>query len=154
MYQLLYISDAAGEVTDGSLRSLVDQAQQRNSACGITGVLMYSRGRFLQVLEGPESEVRAVFRSIQEDDRHTNVRVLVEGDVESRRFDAWSMGLVDLEKTLDFHSVKLLEQVGELFDAETRSPDEIVPLMLKLFSEEYVVKGTPALGLNVSGPSD
>ncbi len=58
LYSLVYASTAASAFDDADLEALLRQARERNDARGISGLLLYRRGRFVQFLEGPEDEVR------------------------------------------------------------------------------------------------
>jgi hypothetical protein len=130
-YQLLYRSRATTPPTEADLQHLLDHARKWNAEAGITGLLLYSDGRYVQVLEGPKDEVRAVYARIRRDPRHTQVVTLSEGLGPSRRFPKWRMALGNvaqpavarlLEAVLaeePFHSVPindpLLHQLLEAF---------------------------------------
>lgn len=88
--QLIYVSDLVGD--EAQLGAILESAVRHNQADGITGMLLYSGGNFLQVLEGPEAQVKATYDRICLDPRHTNCLVLIEQDVPERQFSRWSMG--------------------------------------------------------------
>jgi hypothetical protein len=91
VYHVAYRSHTGQFPTQVLLHDLLAQSQAYNAAHGLTGVLLYSAGQFVQVLEGPEEEVRAVYGRIQRDLRHTDVRTLSEGPGPKRRFADWRM---------------------------------------------------------------
>ena len=66
-------------------------AQRNNAPAGVTGVLMYGHGSFVQVLEGPQGPVQAIFDAILADPRHEDLTVLHTGRVARRAFAEWSM---------------------------------------------------------------
>jgi hypothetical protein len=92
-YQILYRSRATARPTVADLQHLLHQARTHNADAGITGLLLYSDGRYVQVLEGPEDEVRAVYARILRDPRHTQVVTVSEGLGPARRFPDWHMAL-------------------------------------------------------------
>ena len=51
VYQVLYLSAAARLFSDVELRALLADARARNEAAGLTGMLLYEDGHFLQTLE-------------------------------------------------------------------------------------------------------
>ena len=57
--------------------------------------MLYHAGYFLQVLEGPDENVEAIYAKVQKDSRHTNCLLLVRETIEERAFEHWSMGFVD-----------------------------------------------------------
>ena len=61
---------------DHELSRILRTARARNASLGITGALMLYDSWFAQVLEGPESAVKALFARIEADKRHNGVEVL------------------------------------------------------------------------------
>lgn len=97
LYQLLYLSKASRQMTMRDTLTIVDQAQRRNEADGITGMLCFGGGYFLQVLEGSHEQVNRTFYRIVGDPRHTDVRLVDFSLVRSRTFGDWSMRLINLD---------------------------------------------------------
>ncbi len=106
IYQVLYRSWAAQPWSMAQLQELLGKSRDYNAEHGITGLLLYSDGCFVQVLEGPEDAVRALYAKIQQDPRHTQVLTVREGPGPHRYFADWSMdfGYVvkqEVEQVLD-----------------------------------------------------
>ena len=89
--QLIYVSDLVNR-NEAELAPILESAVRHNTADGITGMLLYSGGNFLQVLEGYDAQVRATYERICHDPRHSNVTVLTEEEVPERDFSNWCMG--------------------------------------------------------------
>lgn len=94
MVQLLYASASRYEFTSDELSELLERARARNQADGVSGVLLYHEGSFLQILEGPEEAVEATYERIGKDKRHGRVVVLQRSVVTARSFEGWSMGCI------------------------------------------------------------
>lgn len=90
IHQLIYVSDLVGE--EAQLGSILESAVRHNQADDITGMLLYSGGNFLQVLEGSANQVKTTYDRICNDSRHRNCLVLIEQDIPERQFGQWSMG--------------------------------------------------------------
>lgn len=88
---LTYQSDASSAPSDTELNELVARARLRNQSVGVTGMLLYEDGRFLQTLEGPPMGLSAIWSSIQQDERHQNIELLSEHYVETRLFSDWDL---------------------------------------------------------------
>src|ERR1700722_16757456 len=86
---LTYISSAVDRFDQPHLKQLLAVARRNNTLRDITGLLLYRDGRFLQYLEGPQITVKAVYRHIRKDVRHTSARVVSSGTVEGRMFPRW-----------------------------------------------------------------
>ena len=96
LVRLLYASRATAAMDAEELIAILRQSQAANPAQGITGVLCYSQGIFLQVLEGGRSAVNRLYARIVADRRHGDVELLCYQEIEERRFAHWSMGQVNL----------------------------------------------------------
>lgn len=94
LHEIIYVSLAAHKMSQADLLALLDQSKVNNEARGITGMLMYHRREFLQLLEGEPDEVEALFATICRDRRHQQVYSMWEGPVQARSFDRWAMGFV------------------------------------------------------------
>lgn len=117
LLQLVYESTAARAMTDAALWKLLKQARSNNEARGITGLLLYASGHFLQALEGPESGVRRLFDTIQDDPRHTSIETLLTTPATKRTFPDWKMGLEHPRAATDLEGVSSYLQTGTLPDA-------------------------------------
>ena len=91
LIQLIYVSDLVNQ-NEAELVLMLGSAVRHNREDGITGMLLYSGGNFLQVLEGEQSTVRATYERICRDPRHSNITLLTEENVPERQFSSWSMG--------------------------------------------------------------
>lgn len=96
MHYIVYVSAAAEPFSKPALLDLLNKAREKNQRLGVTGLLLYKDGDFIQLLEGEHDTVKALFRTISLDPRHTGTIVLVEGETDKRLFDHWSMGFRDL----------------------------------------------------------
>ncbi|MDF2991592.1 MAG: hypothetical protein K0S37_2106 [Microbacterium sp.] len=92
LVSVAYVSSEAEPFDDGRLIELLTQSRRSNHAHDLTGMLLHRRGRFFQVLEGPEDAVDTLLEKIRADGRHRDVRVLLREAIDARRFDEWTMG--------------------------------------------------------------
>ncbi|MEE4152973.1 MAG: BLUF domain-containing protein [Erythrobacter sp.] len=88
---LTYQSRASSPPSEADLDALVIEARARNHAAGVTGMLLYEDGRFLQTLEGPPEGLAMIWASIRRDERHSDVEVLTEHLVAGRLFSDWDL---------------------------------------------------------------
>jgi Sensors of blue-light using FAD len=96
LVRLMYASRAVPAVDHEELISILRKSKTNNPAVGVTGVLCFSGGIFLQVLEGGRSAVNKLYNRIAADSRHTDVELLVYEEIGERRFAGWSMGQVNM----------------------------------------------------------
>jgi len=86
MYHLIYASSAAKALTQLQLDDLLTKARQNNSKLDITGMLIYTGGHFIQVLEGKEYVVKKLYDTIRKDKRHKDTIVIYESELAERQF--------------------------------------------------------------------
>ena len=94
---LVYVSTASEPMNEEALAALLEQSRARNERNGITGMLLYKDGRFIQLLEGQEEAVQKIFSSIKRDERHHDVELLWLRYAQYREFPDWTMGFQNLD---------------------------------------------------------
>lgn len=97
LVRLIYASRAA-DASPATVEAILATAREHNPATGITGVLCYGGGVFLQAIEGGRPQVSTLFGHIQRDPRHREVELLHYEEIDERRFGGWSMGQVNLSR--------------------------------------------------------
>jgi len=105
MRRIIYASQALHDFGDQELVDLLLRARAVNDELGVTGMLVYAARSFLQLFEGENEGMEVVWDRIRMDDRHSSVRVLHDGPVDTRLYADWAMGFEhvdaeELERTL------------------------------------------------------
>jgi len=96
---VVYVSTATGSLTTESLERLLTEARRFNLASGVTGVLLYADGNFMQCFEGPDDAVHGTYTRILASRLHRNVIELMNAPVDSRSFEGWQMGLAQASRS-------------------------------------------------------
>ena len=136
--ELIYVSATAGDA-EHEVKEILDSAVKHNQLNNITGMLLYHKGAFMQVLEGGESEVMETYARICDDKRHHHVEILSITEVRSRQFGNWSMGFKQVSAT----EITKFPQLAQIFDCMTRrgaitAPPGLALEMLSLFNTGMV----------------
>ena len=97
LVRLLYARRAVDPSAD-AIEAILTQSRQYNPTCGITGILCYGGGIFLQAIEGGRMAVSELYGHIQKDVRHKDVVLLHFEEISERRFGGWTMGQVNMSK--------------------------------------------------------
>jgi hypothetical protein len=92
LLSIVYVSAAVAPFSEAELAALLAQSRENNAAAGLTGMLLYRDGQFMQALEGDDEAVRAIYEVVAADDRHDRVRTVLEEQITERRFPSWTMG--------------------------------------------------------------
>ncbi len=96
LVRCLYASRATKALGDGALDAILRQSRKNNPRRGITGMLCYANGVFVQAIEGGRREVCALLNQIVTDERNTGVEILLFEEIVERRFGNWTMGQVNM----------------------------------------------------------
>jgi hypothetical protein len=95
LHAIAWTSTAARGLTDADLDFIVAESHRLNEAAGITGVLLYCDGNFMQYLEGAPEAVVEAFARIHASRRHHEVNELLNQPVAQREFTRWTTGCSD-----------------------------------------------------------
>ncbi|MFD2935188.1 BLUF domain-containing protein [Spirosoma flavum] len=112
-YCIVYLSSSKGLFSEEQLARILQQSRQNNRAVGITGILLYFNGCIIQVLEGAEERVKALYKVISQDSQHTQVISLYSYPIEKRTFSDWSMGYTTITSS-EFNHLK--DQLPFIYD--------------------------------------
>ena len=96
LIHIIYSSAAKTHFGPEELLALLGSARKKNTDLNISGMLLHVEGSFLQVIEGNEAEIDALFETIGEDPRHGNIVTIVRESIPRRAFADWSMGFADI----------------------------------------------------------
>lgn len=106
--------EESGQVDD-VIDDIIETAKKNNSEHDITGVLFFLDGHFLQIIEGEEGELRSLMKSIEQDNRHKNVKYLMDREEKERGFGNWKMDSIQLGKGQEFDA-EHLEAITHSFE--------------------------------------
>jgi len=91
LYEIVYVSQASHEMQPEALADLLNKARANNAVLGITGIMIYHRRSFMQLLEGERSSVLTLYERIAKDSRHRQLQKLWDGSISKRSFSDWGM---------------------------------------------------------------
>jgi hypothetical protein len=91
LVQLIYVSSAIKKLSNDELDNILESSIRYNQRQQVTGMLLYSDGNFMQVIEGEESKINETYERICEDTRHRNIILVNQETISEREFESWSM---------------------------------------------------------------
>ena len=91
MHQLIYVSEARPGLSSADVFTIIEQSARNNPSADITGFLVYRRGCFLQLVDGPLMSLEDLLTKLGQDPRHTGLRVLSRVPIAKRSFPRWRM---------------------------------------------------------------
>ncbi|HEY8118697.1 MAG TPA: BLUF domain-containing protein [Methylophilaceae bacterium] len=106
LIQIIYISrstfaatDSAGTIEPNVARILA-KSRSNNRIKGLVGVLYFGDGCFFQCLEGEESTVDTLYKTLLEDSRHKDLKLLSRKMISELSFPDWSMKYVGVDNQM------------------------------------------------------
>ena len=139
LVRLLYASRAV-DPSPTVVNSILQSARAHNQASGITGILAYGGGIFMQAIEGGRQPISDLYGTIQRDVRHKDVVLLHYEEIVERRFSAWTMGLVDVGRINASVLIKYSERA--VLDPYTVSGKVSMALLEELMATANIVGHT------------
>jgi hypothetical protein len=98
MHQLLYVSVENHPFSKQDIADLLKQSREKNAKLGVTGILLYYKKHFFQVLEGEKDVIFELFSTIRKDQRHMSVILVWDQSVSERSFKDWTMAFLNLNE--------------------------------------------------------
>ncbi|MBL8889016.1 MAG: BLUF domain-containing protein [Planctomycetaceae bacterium] len=96
LVRVIYVSGATVPFSEDDFSELMSGAREKNARLGISGILLFREGSFLQVLEGPSVAVDWLFETIQRDPRHSRLLVVQRSEIQQREFADQPMAFLSI----------------------------------------------------------
>ena len=96
LVRCLYASRASVPLHAQALEDILAQSRKNNPKYGITGLLVFANGIFVQVIEGSRYEISRLLAKIVRDERNTDVEILSHEEITERCFGNWTMGQANM----------------------------------------------------------
>jgi hypothetical protein len=132
MFHIIYMSSAVVPFSPAELQSLLEVSRRNNTALGVTGILLYKDGNFLQVIEGEKTVLDQLYAKIALDPRHGGVMTFFREEIPEREFPGWSMAFRDLNTDVGNHPEGFNELLNTSFADLSLYPDKVRAFM-KMF---------------------
>lgn len=147
--QIIYVSSSIGLPEPDELDRLLRVSRTRNGRDGISGLLLYHEGSFMQLIEGGEKAVGALFSRIMDDPSHHNIVRLHDGPVAGRLFPTWSMGFapLDLSRLSETGAAASFQDIrrnlAHLHAADLRA-GTLIDNYFRMFRASHLIRGEGA----------
>ena len=136
LVNLIYASFALELMSEAELLNVLTKSRDNNARLDITGMLLYRRGSFLQVLEGDKRVVDDLFKVIARDPRHYRITRLQERSVTKREFENWSMGFANLDSVDSATIPGYSSYMTERFNSKRFKEVGFAYTFLRMFKEQ------------------
>lgn len=149
LVRLVYVSRALFVPMEQSygiepaVTKILFESRRQNIQRGLVGVLYYGHGYFMQCIEGEKQYVDQLYEKLQQDPRHTDLKVLSYLPISHVSFEQWRMKYMPLDHAVQ----RLLKRYGmEQFNPYQLSADAVTALLYQAIDEH-----TPVIAGQLAG---
>ena len=138
MIQVSYVSRSAEPMSASDLLTLLHECRTNNTRQGVSGLLLYGNGTFLQTIEGEAEVVDPLYERIFNDKRHADIELLYRKNIHQREYSEWSMGFDEINDA-SLENVSGLRDFGAVdFNFTTLTGNrEVVESLLEHYREPH-----------------
>lgn len=110
LYRLVYTSFRKPSCDEKAIQDILQACKRNNPGRGVTGILLHSKNRFIQYMEGEKEHVEALYNLIKDDPRHTSVnrRSLIQSMKGHFRAGKWGIKTFRIKQ---LHSIRMLNHL-------------------------------------------
>ena len=126
---LVYTSTASRPLAKSDLEHILVNARQRNLQEQVTGLLLFSEGKFMQYLEGPQIGVLKIFDLIKTSSLHEQIVEVSRQSIDRREYGDWSMAFL---ADVDPHALPSSTDAPLIQGLEAESTDTSSPAHVQL----------------------
>ena len=131
MYRIIYLSSVTTNFSNEDIISLLDLSRRNNEVNEITGLLLYSDGNFLQIIEGKKKPLEKLFKKISLDSRHKNIIKVFHGKVSTRNYPKWKMAFSIIDES--FYKNNIPDLNPFTLEDNTTKQDMIASIFIETF---------------------
>ncbi|MCM3875972.1 MAG: BLUF domain-containing protein [Thermoanaerobaculia bacterium] len=133
-FRLIYSSEATPGLATADLEEMLAESRIRNRVCGITGVLVFVDGAFLQIIEGEKDDVLGLMERIERDPRHRSIKVFHEEEVDERAFASWNMAYLSpsTEEVARWVELEGGTTIGSVLSSVEREPGRLPGMVVNI----------------------
>lgn len=115
LYRLVYTSARSSSCDEECVKDILEASRRNNAKLGITGMLIHTKDRFLQILEGPYEKVTALYNKISKDPRHGGSLMRFCEPVKERHFGDWNMAYKAYDSDQVQYNTLISEESKQLY---------------------------------------
>jgi hypothetical protein len=135
--QLVYTSTRKSNCSEKEIENILEACKRNNPSLSITGVLLYSDNKFIQLVEGEFKVITTLYDKIKTDPRHEDTRMISLSPIKEKSFPSWHMGAkkivgspVDFKTDISDEDSKIFQN---LLEGKEESGVKALNLLKKFF---------------------
>lgn len=135
--QLVYVSNRKSNCTEEEIQKILASCKKNNPPLDISGVLLYSDTKFIQMVEGESKVITELYDKIKLDKRHANAMMISYGPIKEKSFPSWHMGARKIQGSAVDFKTDITADDRQVFDSILSGREEngmkVLGLLKKFF---------------------
>ncbi len=136
--QLVYVSNRQKSCTQQEIDDILDACKRNNPAMEVTGVLLYSDNKFIQLVEGDTQKILRLYDTIKKDERHENCVMISCTPTEEKTFPSWHMGSKEFKSNKLSFETNISQEDEDFFNdillGKEQNGEQVVKILKKFFN--------------------
>ncbi len=137
--QLVYLSKRKSNCTEEEINKILEACKRNNPELGITGILLYSKDKFIQLVEGENKTIMSLYDKIKGDPRHENCVLVSLSPIKEKTFPSWHMGSKKIKENIMDYDTDISLEHKSTFDAiltgKEQDGDRVLKTLQKFYQE-------------------
>ncbi len=134
---LVYVSNRKPNCTEEEIEKILESCKKNNPPLEITGVLLYSENKFIQLVEGEAKVIMDLYEKIKKDSRHTNPMMISYGPIKEKSFPSWHMGTKNISKNAVDYKTDITSEDKTVFSSILNGKEESGQRVLNLLKKFF-----------------
>jgi hypothetical protein len=135
--QLVYVSNRKSTCTQAEIDKILASCKKNNPALNITGVLLFSDTKFIQLVEGEAKVIMDLYDKIKKDPRHSNPMMISYNPISEKSFPSWHMGSKNIVKNEVDFKTDISKDDKAIFDSILNGKEENGQKVLNLLKKFF-----------------
>lgn len=135
--QLVYVSNRKPNCTAEEIDKILASCKKNNPPLNITGVLLFSETKFIQLVEGDAKVIMALYDKIKKDNRHSLPVMISYNPIPEKSFPSWHMGSRNISKTEIQFKTDISKDDKVVFDSILSGKEENGQKVLNLLKKFF-----------------
>jgi hypothetical protein len=134
---LVYVSNRTPNCTQEEIENILASCKKNNPPLMVTGVLLYSETKFIQLVEGDAKVIMPLYDKIKKDPRHSSPIMISYGPIKEKSFPSWHMATKNISKNAVDYKTDISKDDKAVFNniliGKEESSQKILTLLKKFF---------------------
>ena len=138
VYSIIYKSKSKKSFHIDEIRKMLSKAKRFNKVNNITGIILYYKQQFIQLIEGDKKSIESLYKDIQADKRHFDVETIISTTSKQSLWTEWSMAFYDFSDTTDQSDYLRLLLEASFEDVNSKQKDSMVLKILREYTSQIL----------------